>query len=298
MGKGYSSEYIKEKLVDLLQESKTGFSGVEISKKLDVNRITITKYLNIFAAEGLIRQKNIGNVILWFLEEGTEKLHFPDDYFKIKTKFLDYLIERSENQAYNLIRNCLHSNVNISKLMIEIIIPAIEEIENKYQEGKIGNAEKNLLNNFISNSIQILYQVTTKSNSKKNVILLATDPKSTLISESAAASFRSDDWIVSSLGDMSNAIDVLFDLDLEKLLLKVWKQKTGIMVIVIFSETEQGFKFFSEAVNSIKKEYGKNLHLILCGGIAKKTGSKADLVTENFESVIQWSQTIFESTNS
>ena len=298
MGRGYSSEEIKEKLVDLLQETKTGFSGVEISKKLNVNRITITKYLNIFAAEGLIKQKNIGNVILWFLEEGTEKLHFPDDYFKIQTKYFDYLIERSENQVYNLIRNCLHSNVNIPKLMIEIIIPAIEEIEDKYQEGKIGNAEKNLLNKFISNSIQILYQIQVESNPKKNVILLASDPKSTLISESAAASFHSDEWSVSSLGDMSNAIDVLFDLDLEKLLLKVWKQKTGIMMIIIFSETAQGFKFFSEAVNSIKKEYGKNLYLILCGGIAKKTSSKADLVTENFESVIQWSQTIFESTNS
>lgn len=294
MVRGYDSDEIKEKIVDLLQTSKTGFSGVEISEKLNVNRITITKYLNIFAAEGLIRQKNIGNVILWFLEEGTEKLHFPEDYFKIKTQYLDYLTERSENQLYSLMRNCLHSTVNIPKLMIEVIIPTIEEIEKKHQDGKIGNAEKNLLNNYIINSIQILYQITIESNSKKNVILLASDPKSKLISETAAASFRSDGWTVSSLGDMSNTIDVLFDLDLEKFLLKVWKQKIGIMIIIIFSETEQGFKFFSEAVNSIKKEYGKNLHLVLCGGITKKTNSKADLVAIDFESVFQWSQTTFE----
>ena len=71
MARGYQTEEIKEKLVYLLKNSKTGFSGLEISQRLEINRITTTKYLNIFAAEGLIKQKNIGNVNLWFIEDGT-----------------------------------------------------------------------------------------------------------------------------------------------------------------------------------------------------------------------------------
>jgi len=81
MARGYQTEEIKEKLVDLLSNSKTGLSGLEISERLSINRITATKYLNVFAAEGLIKQKNIGNVNLWFIEDGTEKYYFPDDYF-------------------------------------------------------------------------------------------------------------------------------------------------------------------------------------------------------------------------
>ena len=86
MARGYQTEDIKEKLVDLLGNSKTGLSGLEISERLGINRITTTKYLNVFAAEGLINQKNIGNVNLWFIEAGTEKFHFPEDFFKVKTK--------------------------------------------------------------------------------------------------------------------------------------------------------------------------------------------------------------------
>ena len=87
MAKGYQTKELKEKLVEVLVDSKTGLSGVEISEKLGVNRVTMTKYLNIFATEGMIRQKNIGNVNLWFIEEGIEQFDFPNDYFKVKTKF-------------------------------------------------------------------------------------------------------------------------------------------------------------------------------------------------------------------
>ncbi len=86
MTRGYQLEEIQKKLIDVLSDSKTGLSGVEISEKLGVNRATMAKYLNVFAAEGLIKQKNAGNINLWFIESGTEQLHFPDDYFHVKEK--------------------------------------------------------------------------------------------------------------------------------------------------------------------------------------------------------------------
>ena len=124
MARGYQTEVIKEKLVDLLGNSKTGLSGLEISERLNINRITVTKYLNVFAAEGLIKQKNIGNVNLWFIEAGTEKFHFPDDFFRVKTKYLEYLTTRKEKLAYNLVRNSFHSTAQPVKIMTEIIVPA------------------------------------------------------------------------------------------------------------------------------------------------------------------------------
>ena len=75
-------------------------------------------------------------------------------------------------------------------------------------------------------------------------LLLQADPESILISESASASFHSDGWNVSHLGDMSYAIDVLFDLDFQKLVSKIWKQKPGILLVVVFSQTSEGLKLF------------------------------------------------------
>ena len=294
MAKGYQTQDLKQKLVEVLSNSKTGLSGVEISEKLGINRVTMAKYLNIFATEGMLRQKNIGNVNLWFIEEGTEQFEFPDDYFHVKTKYLELLTSINEQKVYNLIRNCIHSNANTTKLMTEVILPAIESVQELFEQGKISKSEEKLLGQIISSSIQMLNLITTEINPRKNVIIISADSKSALIAESASASFHSEGWNVSSLGDMSDAINVIFDLDLQQFLGKVWTKKNGIMIIVIFSETDEGLKFFSQAVNSVKEKFGKNLNLVLCSKIKKNTLAKADLIADNLETVLQWSETTFE----
>jgi len=293
MVKGYQTEDIKQRLLVVLKNSKIGISGSEISERLGVNRVTMTKYLGIFAAEGLIRQKNIGNTNLWFVEEGTEQFHLPEDYYLIKTKFLEYLLASTEFSAYNLIRNCLHSNEKISKTITEIIIPAIESIQNSSQQGKIGKSEERYIAKIISNCIHMIYLAGLETNPKKNVVVISADSLNVLKAEAASASYRSDGWTVFSLGDMSSMIDVMFDLDLQKFLSQIWKQKNGIMVIIVFSSNEKSSKFFSEAVNSFKTKYGKKMYLVLCGKTKKTT--KIDLVTEDFKTALQWSETIFQS---
>ena len=295
MARGYQTEEIKEKLVDLLTNSKTGFSGLEISQRLEINRITTTKYLNIFAAEGLIKQKNIGNVNLWFIEYGTEKFNFPEDLFKVKTKYIEYLTGRKEQQVYSLVRNSFHSTTQPIKIITEIIIPAIESIYGIFDQGKIGKSELNLLEKIISNSIQIIKLENFDIDTKKNVILISADHQSTLLSEATSASFHADGWRVYSLGDMSSSIDVLFDLDLQKLLTKVWKPGAGMMIIVVFSSTPESMKFFAESVNSIKAKSRRNLRLAICGDMKKNSSIKADLIEEDIEAILQWSQTTFES---
>jgi hypothetical protein len=178
--------------------------------------------------------------------------------------------------------------------MTEVILPAIESVQELFEQGKISKSEEKLLSHIISSSIQILNLITTEINPRKNVIIISADSKSALIAESASASFHSEGWNVSSLGDMSDAIDVIFDLDLQQFLGKVWTKKNGVMIIVIFSETNEGLKFFSQAVNSVKEKFGKNLNLVLCSKIKKNTFAKADLIADNLETVLQWSETTFE----
>ncbi len=295
MGRGYRIDELKQKLIEVLQDSKMGMSGIEISEKLNVSRITMTKYLKVLAAEGFLRQKIIGNTTLWFLESGQETFIFPNDYFKVESHYLDYLIKGSESQVFSLIKNCIYSDASVYKLIIEVIIPAINSIQALYDEGKIGNSEVKFLGNVISKSLQIFNQITVESNLKKKIIVLSGDPESTLLSEAASASFHSTEWTVFHLGDMSSAINVLFDLDFQKLVSKIWKQKSGILIVLVFSKTKERLNFFADSISTIKEKMGKQMSLVLCGKIEKKAKLDCDLQTEKFEDVINWSETVYEN---
>lgn len=294
MAREYQQEEIKRKIIDILKDSKTGLSGIEVSEKLGINRITMTKYLNIFATQGVIRQKKIGNLNLWIAEEGTEQFQFPDDYFQVKSKLIEYLSAGLQAKVFKLIQNCLQSNANVPKLILEVIIPTIKNFQELYDKGKLGNSELNQINYILATAIGFTRMESIEIDSKKNVILLSADQENTILSEAAAGLFHSDSWQVSLLGNMSSAINVIFDLDLQKFLTKVWKKKTGIMLIIIFSETEEGLNFFSESVISAKKKFGKNLFLILCGKMGKKTSIKSDFISDDLGTIFQWAQTKFE----
>jgi len=46
-------------------------------------------------------------------------------------------------------------------------------------------------------------------------------------------------------------IDVLFDLDFQKLVSKIWKQKSGILIVLVFSNTIERLNFFADSINPI-----------------------------------------------
>ena len=295
MGKGYSTEEIREKIISVLDDTVSGMSGMEISEKIGVNRITMSKYLKVFAAEGLLRQKNIGNVTLWFLEPGQESFHFPDDYFKVAPLYIEYLVKGSEDQVYSLLRNSLRSGGIVSRLILEVILPSVDHVKKLFDDGKIGTSEQNLLMTTISKSFQIFNQLQVVSDPKKNIVVIASDLQSRLYSEAASAVYHSTGWKVSHLGDMSSSINVLFDLDFQKLIGKIWKQKPGILVTVVFSHTDEGLNFFADAINPIKEKSGKNMKLTLCGKVSKKSKIKADMISEKIEDVLQWSETVSQN---
>jgi len=295
MARGYDENEVKSRLIKILHSSKSGISGVEISEKLGINRVTMSKYLNKFAAEGTITQQNIGNLNLWFVDEDTEQLNFPNDYFLVQEKFVSLVIDCTERPAYSLIRNSINSQAKLDKIITEVILPTIPQIQKLFDDGKIGKSEQQLMTGIISNSIQMITHHSNQSESGKNLIILSADPESLLSADAAGAAFRSQNWNVFSIGDMSSSIDVLFDLELRKLLSKTWKSKDGLMIILVFSQTEEGLKFFSDSFYSIKENSENNLFIILSGKTGKKVKIKADLSSPKLEDILQWSNSKSEN---
>ncbi|MGI0017257.1 MAG: ArsR family transcriptional regulator [Nitrosotalea sp.] len=295
MTREYDVDKIREKLIDALGPSRTGLTGVEIAEKLRINRVTMSKYLKIFAGEGLIKQKNMGSVNLWFIEEGVDKLSFPADFFQVQNKYLEYVLSGLSPEAHTLIRTALHSGAVPTKIVSEVIIPTIEAVENSYDGGKMGRSEKNFLDEIISTSISLIGLLEEEINPKKNAVILATDYQNALLAQAASAALRTEKWRVSLLGDMSSAIDVMFDIDLQRFLNKIWPKRDGIMIVIIFSSKEGEIKFFSQAVDTSTEKFGKNLHLALCTKIVKKPKIGVDFVSGDVENLLQWCQTVFES---
>src|ERR671933_2721583 len=112
MYRRYTLGEIKRKITYLLQNNETGLSGVEIAEKTGINRMTITKYLDILYTIGLISKKKIGSVNLWFLETGAIDLEFPANFTEVHQKFLDAVLRGDENQSRRIIVTMINSNID------------------------------------------------------------------------------------------------------------------------------------------------------------------------------------------
>lgn len=291
----YRAAEVRQRLVGILGGSGMGLSGVEISDRLGISRVTMTKYLNVFAAEGLIRQRSVGNTTLWYVEDGTEQFQFPDDYLQVQKKYQGLLLAYSEGKAHALVRSCLSSDARVARIMTEVVMPTAAAVRRLFDNSKIGYSEMSLLNHVMTDSIRLAGRAAADADPRKNAVLLAADAKSVLACESARAALRADGWNVSMLGDMSASVNVIFDLDLQKFLGKVWKGRSGVMAIVVFSESEEGLNFFAESAGTAKRRIRKDVRLVLCGRAGKKTPVRADLITEDLDEILQWLQTVYES---
>jgi len=56
---GYNIEDVKQKVISALSQYYAGLSGVELSAKTKINRMTLTKYLNLMLTQGLVRKKKL-----------------------------------------------------------------------------------------------------------------------------------------------------------------------------------------------------------------------------------------------
>lgn len=102
---------IQQQILELLE--KTEASGSEIALKLSINRLTITKYLNVIHALGLIDFKTVGRAKIWFLKQKedsrSQKARFRDvvDTYKesidVQKRMLDYLRNNPYGQNWEII---------------------------------------------------------------------------------------------------------------------------------------------------------------------------------------------------
>lgn len=73
---GYNFEEVKQKVFSALSENYAGLSGIELASKTKINRMTLTKYLNLMLTQGLIRKKKLEPLMYGTWTKMLPKLNF------------------------------------------------------------------------------------------------------------------------------------------------------------------------------------------------------------------------------
>lgn len=293
MYRRYTIDEIKNKVIETLRNHEEGMSSIELADAIHVNRMTITKYLNILSAIGLIKRKKIGSINIWTIESGVEDIEFPLNYLHLQQKFITSLMGYNKRELSKILLNIIYSNTEILKILKEIIIPSSNTIKGLYDRGRLGKTELLYLYNLLFD-LGILIEISHKNTEyNKNIhnIFIAGNQDQILNSKilSVASEVSNCDTIY--IGNIEQHIDPFFDIDLQRHIAKLWLHKKGTKVIFLCCSEESSLRFLFTTSDYIKRKMTENIKIVLFAnseilGLAKDL--KFDFITSDLNSIIIW----------
>ncbi len=293
MYRRYTIDEIKNKVIETLRNHEEGMSSIELADAIHVNRMTITKYLNILSAIGLIKRKKIGSINIWTIESGVEDIEFPLNYLHLQQKFITSLMGYNKRELSKILLNIIYSNTEILKILKEIIIPSSNTIKGLYDRGRLGKTELLYLYNLLFDlGILIeVYHKNTEYNKNIHNIFIAGNQDQILNSKilSVASEVSNCDTIY--IGNIEQHIDPFFDIDLQRHIAKLWLHKKGTKVIFLCCSEESSLRFLFTTSDYIKRKMTENIKIVLfanSGILDLAKDLKFDFITSDLNSIIIW----------
>ena len=293
MYRRYTIDEIKNKVIETLRNHEEGMSSIELADAIHVNRMTITKYLNILSAIGLIKRKKIGSINIWTIESGVEDIEFPLNYLHLQQKFINSLVGYNKRELGKILLNIIYSDTEVLKILKEIIIPSSNTLKGLYDRGRLGKTELIFLYNLLFDLVILIeiYHKNTEYNKNIHNIFIAGNQDQILNSKilSVASEVSNCDTIY--IGNIEQHIDPFFDIDLQRHIAKFWLHKKGTKVIFLCCSEEGSLRFLSTAADYIKMKMAENIRIVLFVNseildLAKDL--KFDFITSDLNSLIIW----------
>src|SRR5918998_177612 len=255
MYRRYTFDEIKHKIIDVLQSAGgTGLSGVELADRIGINRMTITKYLDVMHAMGLLKKKKIGNVNIWFVEIGVGDIEYPINYIQVQQKLISSILAGDEDQARRILLSVMNSNVDQVRVMTDVVLPAVNTISELYSRGRLNKTERTFLLNLMMELIDLVKFNVRPAEQKGNAhaICVAGSEDRIHMAKSASVALLARGWDSTYIGNVGEQIDPFFDIDFQRYLLRLWSNKHGLMLVCIFSSGEGSLRFLSSTVKQMK----------------------------------------------
>ena len=298
MYRRYTLDEIKRRIIDVLQSAGgTGLSGVELADRIGINRMTITKYLDVMHAMGLLKKKKIGNVNIWFVQIGVGDIEFPINYVQVQQKLISSILAGDEDIARRILLSVMNSNVDQVKVMTDVIVPAVNTISELYSRGKLNKTERTFLSSLMMELIDLVKFNVRPGEQKSNahVICVAGSEDRGHMAKSAAVALLARGWDSSYIGDVGEQIDPFFDIDFQRYLLRLWSNKHGLMLVCIFSSGEGSLRFLSSTAKQMKGRVRGELRIttVTTPQLRPVAEESSDFVAEDLLALVEWAEREF-----
>lgn len=295
MYRRYTLDEIKRKIIDVLHSAGgTGLSGIELADKMGVNRVTMTKYLDVMHAMGLLKKRKIGNVNVWYVEIGVGDIEFPINYIQVQQKLINSILAGDEDQARRILVNVLNSNIDHVRVMTDVILPAVNTISELYSRGRLNKTERTFLLSLMMELIDLVKFTLRPTEHKANahVICVASSQNRIHLAKSAAVAFLARGWDSSYIGDIEEQIDPFFDIDFQRYVSRLWDNKRGLMLVCIFSSGEGSLRFLLSTSKAMKGRLKGQLRITAntTQELQPMAGEDADYVAKDLLSLIAWAE--------
>ena len=264
MYRRYTFEEVKRKIFSILEHQMTGMSGVELANKTGINRMTITKYLNLLYSIGLIRKKKIGTVNVWFLESG---LNYPGsfiNYNDLQQRFMNAILIGNDELSSKLIMNALNSGADRLKLLTDVFLPTVNTIGELYSRGRLNRVERISFQSVVISILDFIKYSIYNGEKRPEIsaLIVCGSEDTTIHSKIIDLSLRFENCDTRYIGNVEGALDPFFDIDFQRYVTKIWGNKTGVIILCICSSVESSLRFLYSAAHVLRNKLAARL--ILC----------------------------------
>jgi methanogenic corrinoid protein MtbC1 len=299
----YSLDEIKHKVIDVLYNAGgTGLSGMELADRTGINRVTMSKYLDVMHAMGLLEKKKIGNVNVWFVEIGIGDLETPINYIQVQQKMINSILTGDEDQAHRILLNVLNSNIDQVRVMTDVMLPAINTIGELYNRGKLNKTERTFLLSLMMELIDVIKFTLRPAEHKVNahVVCVAGTQDRVHLAKCAAVAFLARGWDSTYIGNVEDQIDPFFDIDFQRYVSRLWDNKRGMMLVCIVSSGEGSLRFLLSTSKAMKGRLKGHLRItaITTQELQPVAEDGADYVAKDLLSLIEWSEREYNNSSS
>lgn len=293
MYRRYTLDEVKHKIMSLLQGNSAGLSGVELAEKTGINRMTMSKYLNVLLTLGLVRRKKAGPVNIWYLNSGITDLEFPINYLEIQQNYMTATFQNDPDKSHGVILSALNSTPDKIKVLSEVIIPTYNTLNELYDRGRLGETERTSILTTLAETIELIKFNSQVESTMQNahVLFVAGSEDRIVLAKSGALELKMLGWNSSYIGNVERLIDPFFDIDFQRYIIKSWNEKRGLMILCIFSSQESSLRFLSLAASSLKSKLKGELYTVIftTSELAKRHEDiGADAAFNDIQSLVEW----------
>lgn len=294
MYRRYTLDEVKRKIVDALQGAGTGLSGIELADKTGINRMTITKYLDVMNARGLVKKKKTGNVNVWFLETGVADIEFPVNYIQVQQKLISAMLAGEEEQARRILLSVLNSDIDQVRVLTDVVLPAVNTVGELYSRGRLDKTERTFLLSLTMELIDLVKFNVRPMEQKTNahVLAVAGSDDKVHVAKSAAVAFSALGWDSLYIGNVEEQIDPFFDIDFQRYISRVWGNKHGLMLVCILSSGEGSLRFLSSTAKAMKGRLKGELRIAVLATPELQAAAEenSDHVAKDLLSLVEWAE--------